>query len=175
MSAVFLSLSDSKMAALIGRAERRVALTVPGLRMNTADSLIHAADRLGQANVAVVVDCSEGVFRLGYGDLDSLHHLREEGLQVRQAVGLRVGETPNAVAIPGPSVQGLVRAAMGRGNADRAGDPSPGTDPVAAVDDREVGIEDVSPAEIEHAAASLELAPFEAAGAREERSATVRR
>jgi hypothetical protein len=183
MSAVFLSLSDSKMAALIDRAERRVALTIPGLRMNTAESLIHAADRLSQANVAVVVDCSEEVFRLGYGDLDSLQHLREEGLQVRQAAGLRVGvlvcddeawvfsptalyvadevhsdETPNAVAIAGPSVRGFVRAVLGE-QSDHVGDPSPGTDFTSAVDHREVGIEEVSETEVQQAAAALSLAP----------------
>jgi hypothetical protein len=65
MSAVFLSLSDSNMAALIDRAGRRVPLTIPGRRTSTAESLIHAVNRLGQANVAVLVDCSEEVFRLG--------------------------------------------------------------------------------------------------------------
>jgi hypothetical protein len=127
-------MSDPKMASLIDEAMHRVAVATPAIRKETARALEGAIARLGRDNVGVVLDCHEEVFRLGYGDIDSLKKLREAGCAVRQAPGLRIGvlvcdeqawifaptalyvqaevqsdETPNAVAIRGSDVDRLAR------------------------------------------------------------------
>jgi hypothetical protein len=132
-TAVFVSLSDQKMAFLIELADRRVAIAVPAIRRQTANALQYAINRLGRENVAVIMDCDENVFRLGYGDIESLKILRTAGCVVRQSSGLRVGalicddqawvfaptalyvqaesqsdETPNAVSLRASDVEQIV-------------------------------------------------------------------
>jgi hypothetical protein len=58
--------------------------------MDVATALINARDRLSSEAVAVVVDVSEGVLRVGYGVADALAMLREKELSVRHTEGLRI-------------------------------------------------------------------------------------
>ncbi len=149
MLAVFVSISDSRIAALIDASASRVVFAAPGVRMSTAGALGRAVQRLGHENVVIVVDCNEEVFRLGYGQLDAILHLREAGCRVRQSVGLRVGvlvcdarawafaptalyvepevqsdETPNAIALTGSSIDDIVGVVTGAGR-DASGNGLP--------------------------------------------------
>jgi hypothetical protein len=130
MRPLFVSMSDRKMASLIAEAKRRVAVAVPAIRPYTAEALVTAARRIPPQSLAVVMDCDEEVFRLGYGDFEALKTLREAKVPVRQSSGLRIGvlvcddeawvfaptalyvqaevqsdETPNALALRAADVQ----------------------------------------------------------------------
>lgn len=134
---VFTSISDHRMARLIDGAQRRVAVAAPAIRSASANALITAAARLGSDSVAIVLDCDEEVFRLGYGDLESLKQLRESACGVRQSSGLRVGvlvcdseawifaptalyvqaevqsdETPNAILLRAADVERIISRLM---------------------------------------------------------------
>lgn len=129
---VFVSMSDGKMASLIGRAQRRVAVAAPAIRQLTATALLAAKCRIAPEAFAVVTDCDEEVFRLGYGDFKAIKTLQEAGVPLRQSSGLRIGvllcddeawvfaptalyvepevqsdETPNALALRSADVERL--------------------------------------------------------------------
>jgi len=182
---VFVALSDRKMAVLIERAERRVALAVPALRTATATALVDAVERLGREHVCIVVDCDDEVFRLGYGAIAATAMLCEAGCFVRQSSGLRVGtlvtddrawvfaptaeyvqpevqsdETPNAVALRAEDVDRILAALMPtESDADEMGlfAPEPGGDdcPQAV----EIGHEELSREVLTQTRHSLEQAP----------------
>ena len=167
-------MSDRRIALLAQGATRRVILATPGLRAQAAAALTAACARLGPDQVTVVVDCSEEVFRLGYGELSALNTLAEGGCELRQAPGLRIGvlvsdeqawvfattalfvepevhsdETPNCAALPVAAVLEFVEALCGReiGTAEAAG-AGP-----------EVGLSEVSEEVRQEAAEALEQAP----------------
>ena len=123
--AVFGAMSDARLARIIARAEERVLLCMPAVRKATTAALVETGLRLGTHAVRVVLDCDDEVIRLGYGDVQCIRELQEEGVDVRQCGGLRVGllvvdgrawtftptalyvqpeaqsgETPNAVELP---------------------------------------------------------------------------
>jgi hypothetical protein len=87
----FLALTPKRVAAMIMNARRRAVYAAPGLTLEVAAALINAREGLGDDAVAVVVDVSEAVCRLGYGVVDALATFRERGLAVPHAPGLRVG------------------------------------------------------------------------------------
>jgi len=130
---VFTLMSSDKMAHLISTASERVVVAVPAIREKVATALVEASLRLGMGHVAIVVDCDDEVFRLGYGDFAAVQMLREHGVEIRQCSGLRVGvlicdarawvftptalyvqpevhsdETPNAVQLTGSDVDRLL-------------------------------------------------------------------
>jgi hypothetical protein len=132
-TSVFVSMCDQKMASLIERANARIAAAMPAVRQETARALRDAVVRLGHDKVAVVLDCDEEVFRLGYGDVEAAESLIAAGCRVRQSSGLRIGvlvcddlawvfaptalyvqsevhsdETPNAIALRASDVDRIV-------------------------------------------------------------------
>ncbi len=129
---LFTAISSEKMASLMNEASDRVIIATPALFGVTARALLSAHDRLGSESIAVVVDCDEEVFRLGYGEIVALQMLQESGIALRQCSGLRIGilicddkgwifsptalyvqpevhsnETPNAICISGSEVEKL--------------------------------------------------------------------
>jgi hypothetical protein len=86
----FVAITPKRLAEIIMTARRRVVYAAPSLSMDVATALINARDRLSSEAVAVVVDVSEGVLRVGYGVADALAMLREKELPVRHADGLRI-------------------------------------------------------------------------------------
>jgi hypothetical protein len=66
---VFTAVSDDRLAALIKQARQRVTLACPAIRSKTSAALLHVSRTLGPNRVAIIVDCDDEVFRLGYGDL----------------------------------------------------------------------------------------------------------
>jgi hypothetical protein len=86
----FIALSQKQIGALIMDARQRVIYAAPSLSLDVASALVNAEGQLGSGNVSVVLDVSEGVFRLGYGVVDALHMLREQNIAVRHADGLRI-------------------------------------------------------------------------------------
>jgi hypothetical protein len=88
---IFVAMSSKRMAAEIRQAHQRVLLATPGIHEEVAQALCVTVDRLGQEKVDVVLDCTEEMCRLGYGDIGAIKLLAQKGIEVRQGPGLRVG------------------------------------------------------------------------------------
>lgn len=182
---LFTSMSDDKMASLIAAAERQVALACPAIRSKTAAALRLARDTVGPESLVIVVDCDDEVFRLGYGDFDAVSSLREFGLEVRHAPGLRIGvlvcddrawvfsptalfvqpelhsdETPNAVELRGVDVQRILWRLVPQAQRQPPGaEATEALREEASACDVEVGVESLDEQTVEEARNSLELAP----------------
>jgi hypothetical protein len=86
----FVTLSSESLGALIMGARQRVIYVAPSLSLDVSSALIKASERLCTGMVSVVLDVSEGVFRLGYGVVDALNLLHERHITLRHAEGLRI-------------------------------------------------------------------------------------
>lgn len=125
---MFYSISSTKIAEIIKSAKERVILAAPGIHVAVAHSLVEAGKRLDEDRIKVIIDSAEDVCRLGYGHIDAITILLQNGFVVCQSPGLRVGilvcdnsswvfsptalyvenepqshETPNAIQLP-PSI-----------------------------------------------------------------------
>jgi hypothetical protein len=86
----FVTLTPDSLSKLVFGAKRRVIYAAPSLTPSVATALINARERLGADAVAIILDVSEGVLRLGYGVADAIAVLREKGAGIRDAPGLRI-------------------------------------------------------------------------------------
>lgn len=86
---LFCLLNSNRIAELIGKAERSVCYAAPGVHAAPAQALVAVARRLGAEMLSVFVDFDERVMRMGYGDVESIKHLRGADILVSHACGLR--------------------------------------------------------------------------------------
>lgn len=86
----FLALGADRIGQCIMAARRRVIYAAPGASPAVAVALVNAHQRLGKDAIAVVLDVSETVCRLGYGEVDALAILREKDVPLRHNSGLRI-------------------------------------------------------------------------------------
>ena len=91
MGKTFMALSSSKLAEMIASSRNRVAVVAPSIHKDVGFALRDAAFRLGEANVDLVVDLNEKVFRLGYGAIDAIKLMKEDDIKIRNHNGLRIG------------------------------------------------------------------------------------
>lgn len=91
MGKTFLALSSGKLAELIYSARNRVALVAPSIHKDVGVAICDAVNRLGVANVDLVVDLDEKVFRLGYGAIEAIKLLKDEDVRIRNHGGIRIG------------------------------------------------------------------------------------
>lgn len=91
MAKTFIALSSSRLAELIGSAQKRVAVVAPSIHNDVGTALREAVSHLGVDNVDLVVDLDEKVFRLGYGSIDAIKLLKENDIKIRHHKGLRIG------------------------------------------------------------------------------------
>ena len=63
----------------------------PGLDKVIANALISIAKKIGINNVSVLLDISESVLRYGYGSIDGITQLKENGITIKEADGIRIG------------------------------------------------------------------------------------
>lgn len=178
MSEVFTAMSARRMAWLAQSAQRRIMACLPAIRKTAAEAICDAVQRLGASQVHVVVDCDEEVYRLGYGDIEAVHALREAGVNVRQSSGLRIGllivddcawvftptalfvqpevhseETPNAVALLAEAAERLAMAICPPDTSDGQRDDD------AAPAEPEVGQASLDGKTVETVAEGLKVAP----------------
>lgn len=88
---LFRSLDLSAMAAEIRRAEHTVCYAGPGIHTEPAAAILEVAGRIGRELITVCLDFDERVMRMGFGDLAAVKHLRNAGIVVNSAHGLRTG------------------------------------------------------------------------------------
>ena len=96
MSRLFTVASDESLIHWIKSARERLVIVAPGLSKEVATALRSriATDR-GPAVLAVIVDVDPEVYRLGYGDIQSLDLLQpalaSRGLSIQYQAGVRIG------------------------------------------------------------------------------------
>jgi hypothetical protein len=88
---LFRSLDSAAMADEILRAKRSVCYAAPGIQQEPANAMAALAQRIGSKLIAVCIDFDERVLRMGFGDLSAVKTLRDAGIEVRSASGLRTG------------------------------------------------------------------------------------
>jgi ribosomal protein S15P/S13E len=89
IEALFCSLSSKRIAELIKGAQQAVCYAGPGVQQVVAQAMVETANRLGVEMMTVCLDFDERVMRMGYGEIGAVTLLRDAGVEVRSAGGLR--------------------------------------------------------------------------------------
>lgn len=87
--ALFCSLTSIRIADLIRSAQQAVCYAGPGIQSDVAKAMVETASRLGPEMMTVCLDFDERVMRMGYGEIGAVALLRDAGIMVRSAQGLR--------------------------------------------------------------------------------------
>ena len=89
--APFTNITSRDLAEFIrARVEERVVIALPSIHEVLAEAVVDVAERL-KGRVAVVIDPSEDVYRLGFGKLEALEYLQSKGVPLLRREGLRLG------------------------------------------------------------------------------------
>jgi len=88
---IFLNVNTKYLVDKIHQASSSVIYASAGINQDIASALINTAKKIGVDNVSVLLDVSEHVMRLGYGDVDGVTLLQENNISIKEAPGLRVG------------------------------------------------------------------------------------
>src|SRR6266851_1061999 len=86
---LFRCLSSAVMAKLISNARTRVCYVAPGIQDAAAAALCSAFASNRNLRILVSLDFSEGSFRMGYGSLEAVKGLKNNGIEVVNSPGLR--------------------------------------------------------------------------------------
>lgn len=86
---LFCKLSSAEIARIIRSAKKAVCYAAPGVQPDVAQAMVEASIRLGPEMLTVCLDFDERVMRMGYGDITAVQLLRDAGINVRSAPGLR--------------------------------------------------------------------------------------
>jgi hypothetical protein len=89
MNGLFRYLSSGVMAKLISNAHARVCYVAPGIQNTAAAALCSAVASNPKVRISVSVDFSEAAFRMGYGSLEAVKELKNNGIVVVNSPGLR--------------------------------------------------------------------------------------
>src|SRR5438552_1671340 len=86
---LFRYLSSAVTAKLISSARMRVCYVAPGIQDAVAKALCSLVALNPKARISVSVDFSEAAFRMGYGSLQAVKWLKNNGIEVVNSPGLR--------------------------------------------------------------------------------------
>jgi len=87
--ALFCHLSSSDIAGLIRSSKYSVCYAGPGIQMEVAHAMVDVSKCIGYESLAVSLDFDERVIRMGYGDVNAVKALRNTGILINHAPGLR--------------------------------------------------------------------------------------
>ena len=87
--ALFCSLESIAIASAIRSAQHSVCYAAPGIQAEPANAMAEVAARIGPKLISVCLDFDERVMRMGFGDLAAVKVLRNAGIAVSSASGLR--------------------------------------------------------------------------------------
>lgn len=88
---LFCALASSDMADFVRQARSSVCFAGPGIQIVVARAVADVASRLGPEMITVCLDFDERVMRMGYGSIEAVGLLRDAGINVRSAPGMRTG------------------------------------------------------------------------------------
>ena len=89
--ALFCSLTSDGIASQIRAAQISVCYAAPGIQAEPAMAMAEVAARLGPELITACLDFDERALRMGFGDITAVKVLREAGIAVSSAPGLRTG------------------------------------------------------------------------------------
>ncbi len=89
--ALFCTLDSQAIADKIHSAVSAVCYAGPGIQPVVAQAMVMVGGRLGLEMLTICLDFDERVMRMGYGDIGAVRLLRDSGINVRSAQGLRTG------------------------------------------------------------------------------------
>ncbi|MDO9227695.1 MAG: hypothetical protein Q7W53_17040 [Pseudomonadota bacterium] len=87
---LFCTLASADVANFIASADRSVCYVAPGVQEDVAKALLAVVGWYGPEMVTVCLDFDEQVMRMGYGSYAAVAQLRNAGIEVRSAPGLRM-------------------------------------------------------------------------------------
>lgn len=91
----FLAVNDKLLIKQINQVKERVIYIAPGVSNKIADCFCNVLSKLHQLNVTVILDPSDEVCRIGYGDFDGLKELhnysKANHFALRSQIGIRTG------------------------------------------------------------------------------------
>lgn len=91
----FLAVNDEFLISQINQAKARVIYIAPGISKAVASCFCLVLSKLHQLNVTVILDPSDEVCRIGYGDFDGLKELHDYSksshFALRSQIGIRTG------------------------------------------------------------------------------------
>lgn len=91
----FLAVNDELLISQINQAKARVIYIAPGISKAVASCFCLVLSKLHQLNVTVILDPSDEVCRIGYGDFDGLKELHDYSksshFALRSQIGIRTG------------------------------------------------------------------------------------
>lgn len=91
----FVAVNDDVLIQHIRQAKERVIYIAPGMSELLANCLCAVLDKLHQLNVTVILDPSDEVCRIGYGEFNGLEKLHEYSksnyFALRAQIGIRTG------------------------------------------------------------------------------------
>lgn len=88
---LFCTLSSGDIARFIESAKASVCYAAPGVQDEVGQALLAFMARTGPEMLTVSLDFDERVMRMGYGTISAALSLRDAGVVVRSAPGLRMG------------------------------------------------------------------------------------
>ena len=88
-SDLFCHLSSARIAELVRAARGSVCYAGPGIQIEPAKAMAEIARRIGPELLTVSLDFDERVMRMGYGDIAAVQVLRDAGIVINNAPGLR--------------------------------------------------------------------------------------
>lgn len=118
----FCAVNDPFLLRLISEAHQRIVYIAPGLHHPVAKAIADRFMELDQLDVTLVLDASEDVCRIGFGEiaaLQLLHKMSEQaGFYIRNQPGLRVGVliVVEQAVIWAPTPRAVVEAPAGGHN-----------------------------------------------------------
>lgn len=86
---LFCALDSQRIADLVRSAQRFVCYAGPGIRTMPAQAMVEVAAQIGPEMVTVALDFDERVLRMGFGDFEAVKRLRDAGILINNAPGLR--------------------------------------------------------------------------------------
>ena len=91
----FLAVNDDLLISQVNQAKVRVIYIAPGISKAVASCFCLVLSKLHQLNVTVILDPSDEVCRIGYGDFDGLKELHDYSksshFALRSQIGIRTG------------------------------------------------------------------------------------
>jgi hypothetical protein len=88
--ALFHTLTSADIAGFIESAKGAVCYAGPGIQEEVARALLAVMPSVGPEMLTVCLDFDERVIRMGYGSFDAVSLLRDAGIMVRSAPGMRI-------------------------------------------------------------------------------------
>lgn len=91
IDSLFLSLDSAEIASEIRKAQHFACYVAPGIQPEPAKAMEDLARKIGSEYIKVFLDFDEHVMRMGFGHIESVESLRNAGIDVNSASGLRIG------------------------------------------------------------------------------------